>query len=103
MKLKVFIASILARLSFAASRGPRGDKGPDSAGRRQFAPNYARNVNEDRARTERIGPADAERKGRHGREPAGPSMRPCAPAASRWSVRRRRESSSCPPASTTSS
>jgi hypothetical protein len=61
MNLKVCIASALAAVSFSASAVPAGTQVLIAPVAVQFAPNYLRNVNEDRARTERIGPADAER------------------------------------------
>jgi hypothetical protein len=61
MNLRVLVASILAAVSCAAQAVPAGTKVLIAPVDVQFAPNYLKNVNEDRARTERIGPADAER------------------------------------------
>ena len=61
MNLKIFIASILAAVPFATSAVPAGTKVLIAPVAVQFEPHWLRNVNDDRARTERIGPADAER------------------------------------------
>lgn len=61
MNHKALVALILAAVSFAASAAPAGTRVLIAPVTVEFAPNYLRNVNEDRARTERIGPAEAER------------------------------------------
>jgi hypothetical protein len=60
MNLKV-VASILAAVSLAASAAPAGTKVLIAPVSVQFETNWLRDVNEYRSRTERIGPADAER------------------------------------------